>query len=37
MVEALVLDASKPYHRLFPAATVQAARDRMAEYAARHP
>lgn len=36
MVETLVLDASKPYHRLFPAATVQIARQRMAQYAARH-
>jgi hypothetical protein len=36
MVETLVLDASKPYHRLFPAATVQIARERMAQYAARH-
>ena len=37
MVETLVLDGSKPYHRLFPAATVQMAQDRMAEYRARHP
>jgi hypothetical protein len=36
MVETLVLNASKPYHRLFPAATVQIARERMAQYAARH-
>jgi hypothetical protein len=36
-VETLVLDPSKPYHRLFPATTVQVARERMAEYAARHP
>jgi hypothetical protein len=37
MVETLVLDSSKPYHRLFSAMTVQIARSRMAEYAARHP
>ena len=37
MLETLVLDSSKPYHRLFSAATVQIASDRMAEYAARHP
>ena len=36
MVETLVLDASKPYHPLFPATTVQIARERMAQYAARH-
>jgi hypothetical protein len=36
MVETLVLDTSKPYHRLFPATTVQSARERMAQYAARH-
>jgi hypothetical protein len=37
MVETLVLNEGKPYHRLFPAATVRAAEERMAEYAARHP
>jgi hypothetical protein len=37
MVETLVLDASKPYHQLFPAATVEMARERMAQYRARHP
>ena len=37
MVETLVLDASKPYHQLFPATTVQAARERMAQYRGRHP
>jgi hypothetical protein len=37
MVEMLVLDASKPYHRLFPEATVQMASERMAQYKARHP
>jgi hypothetical protein len=37
MVETLVLDASKPYHRLFPEATVQMASERMAQYRARHP
>jgi hypothetical protein len=36
MVEMLVLDTSKPYHRLFPATTVQSARERMAQYEARH-
>lgn len=36
MVETLVLDASKPYHRLFSSATVDIARTRMEEYAARH-
>jgi hypothetical protein len=36
MVETLVLDANKPYHRLFPATTVQSARERMAQYTARH-
>jgi len=37
MVETLVLDTSKPYHRLFPEATVQMASERMARYRARHP
>jgi len=37
MVETLVLDTSKPYHRLFPTAAIQAAGERMAQYAARHP
>lgn len=37
MLETLVLDASKPYHRLFTQKTVQMARDRMAEYRRRHP
>jgi hypothetical protein len=37
MVETLVLERSKPYHRLFPAPTVQMAQERMAEYRARHP
>jgi hypothetical protein len=36
MVENLVLDTSKPYHRLFTSATVDAASARMSEYAARH-
>jgi hypothetical protein len=36
MVETLVLNDSKPYHQLFPTTTVQAARERMAQYAARH-
>jgi hypothetical protein len=37
MVETLVLNDQKPYHQLFPAATVQAAKTRMDAYAARHP
>lgn len=37
MVETLVLDERKPYHRLFPAATVAAAQARMDEYWTRHP
>jgi hypothetical protein len=37
MLETLVLDTSKPYHRLFPTATVEAARERMAELVARQP
>lgn len=37
MLETLVLNDRKPYHRLFPAATVQAASTRMDEYKARHP
>jgi len=37
MVETLVLDASKPYHQLFPEGTVQMASERMAQYRARHP
>jgi hypothetical protein len=36
MLETLVLDASKPYHALFSNSTIQLARDRMSEYAARH-
>ena len=37
MVESLVLNPGKPYHQLFPAATVQMARERMDRYWARHP
>jgi len=37
MVETLVIDAARPYHQLFPTATVQMARERMAQYWARHP
>lgn len=37
MLEALVLDETKPYHRLFDPKTVRIARQRMADYAARHP
>jgi hypothetical protein len=37
MVEALVLDKRRPYHYLFPAATVAVAKARMDEYWARHP
>jgi hypothetical protein len=36
MLETLVLDDRKSYHRLFPVATVQAAKARMEEYKARH-
>jgi hypothetical protein len=36
MVETLVLDETKPYHRFFSAKTVQQARDRMREYEERH-
>src|SRR5207245_297568 len=32
MVETLVLDASKPYHRFFTATTIEAARRRMEEH-----
>lgn len=37
MVESLILDERRPFHHLFPAATVEAARARMGEYWARHP
>jgi hypothetical protein len=37
MVETLVLDENKPYHHLFPTATVAAAQARMDEYRTRHP
>lgn len=37
MLETLVLDESKPYHRFFVAKTVQVARQRMLEYQRRHP
>lgn len=37
MLETLVLDEMKPYHRLFDPKTVRIAKQRMAEYAARHP
>ncbi len=36
MLETLVLDESKPYHRSFAANAAHVARDRMAEYARRH-
>lgn len=36
MVEALVLDASRPYHELFSADTIRIAGERMAQYWARH-
>ena len=36
MLETLVIDESKPYHRLFSPATVKIARDRMADYRDRH-
>lgn len=34
MLETLVLDTNKPYHRLFSPATVQVARERIAQYEA---
>ena len=37
MLETLVLDETKPYHRPFSAKTVELARTRMVEYAQRHP
>jgi hypothetical protein len=37
MVETLVLDPSRPYHHLFPTATIRLAKERMDEYRARHP
>lgn len=37
MLETLVLDKTKPYHRLFDPKTVRVAQRRMAEYAVRHP
>ncbi|MDQ5820579.1 MAG: hypothetical protein M3540_03975 [Actinomycetota bacterium] len=36
MLETLVLDKEKPYHRLFDPKTVRIAERRMAEHAARH-
>jgi len=36
MLETLVLDSSKPYHRLFSEHTVQVARERMDDYEDRH-
>jgi hypothetical protein len=36
MLETLVLDETKPCHRLFTPRTVETARQRMAGYAARH-
>jgi hypothetical protein len=36
MVETLVLDTSKPYHQFFSPKTIEVARERMAEYDARH-
>jgi hypothetical protein len=37
MVETLVLDTTKPYHRLFSPKTIAAARERMEDYYLRHP
>jgi hypothetical protein len=37
MVETLVIDAGKPYHRFFSATTVETARQRLADYRERHP
>lgn len=36
MVETLILDKSKPYHRFFSAKTIQLAKERMEEYFRRH-
>lgn len=36
MVETLVIDAEKPYHRLFSPQTVQIAKERMDDYRERH-
>jgi hypothetical protein len=36
MLETLILDASKPYHRFFSAKTIRLARDRMDDYHRRH-
>jgi hypothetical protein len=36
MVETLVLDETKPYHRFFSAKTIQQARERMQDYERRH-
>ena len=37
MLETLILDTSKPYHRLFTPKTVDLAMQRMTEYYERHP
>ena len=37
MLEMLILDENKPYHRLFTPTTIQTARVRMADYSSRHP
>ena len=37
MLETLILDADKPYHRLFTASTVMNAQARMAQYRGDHP
>lgn len=37
MLEMLVLDKAKSYHRLFDPKTVRLAQERMEEYASRHP
>lgn len=36
MLETLVLDSDKPYHRLFSPETIRVARERMEDYRARH-
>ncbi len=36
MVETLVLDETKPYHRFFSAKTIRQARERMQDYEQRH-
>jgi len=37
MVETLILDATKPYHRFFSPTTIEVARRRMDDYFKSHP